>query len=83
MVEKALDKALTKGWIKGAGLDVFREEPIQRDHFLLKHANLVALPHIGSASLETRMQMARLACKNIENVLQGLTPPASVNGKDA
>lgn len=83
VVEKALDRALTEGWIKGAGLDVFVEEPIQPDHFLLRHANLVALPHIGSASLETRIQMVRLACKNIENVLQGLTPPAAVNGKDA
>ncbi|KSU83398.1 MULTISPECIES: 2-hydroxyacid dehydrogenase [Fictibacillus] len=83
VVENALDKALTKGWIKGAGLDVFREEPIHPEHFLLKHDNLVALPHIGSASLETRMQMARLACKNIENVLQGLTPPAPVNVQDA
>ncbi|MGG1574182.1 2-hydroxyacid dehydrogenase [Fictibacillus sp. NRS-1165] len=77
--ETALDKALTQGWIRGAGLDVFREEPIPSDHPLLRHANLTALPHIGSASIETRLMMARLAVKNIAHVLQGLKPPAAVN----
>ncbi len=79
VVEEALDRALSEGWINGAGLDVFREEPINPDHPLLRHPNLTALPHIGSASTETRLKMARLAVSNIAHVLQGLKPPAAVN----
>lgn len=78
--EEALDKALTEGWIAGAGLDVFREEPIPSDHPLLKHKNVVALPHIGSSSKETRLDMARLTSRNIIKVLQGEKPIAIVNG---
>jgi glyoxylate reductase len=77
--EQALFQALTTGEIKAAGLDVFRNEPIGAEHPLLSLPNVVALPHIGSASVETRMIMAELACRNIANVLIGQKPEAIVN----
>jgi glyoxylate reductase len=62
--EAALAKALTAGQIAGAGLDVYEEEPaIHPD--LLKLSQVVLLPHIGSATVETRSQMAVMAANNI------------------
>lgn len=67
--EDALYNALVKGVIWGAGLDVFDNEPVPLDHPLLTLNNVVTLPHIGSASYQTRMKMASLA---VENLLLGL-----------
>jgi Lactate dehydrogenase and related dehydrogenases len=61
--EQALIEALQNGTIHGAGLDVFETEPLPADSPLLKMANVVALPHIGSATHETRHAMARNAAK--------------------
>ncbi|MED1862147.1 D-glycerate dehydrogenase [Fictibacillus nanhaiensis] len=69
--ESALIEALHNKEIAGAGLDVFQQEPIEVDHPLLSMKQVVALPHIGSASVETRMKMAELACRNITNILDG------------
>jgi glyoxylate reductase len=69
--EEALVDALQSGEIAGAGLDVFAKEPIDPNHPLLKINSVIALPHIGSASVETRMKMAELACRNIASVLEG------------
>jgi glyoxylate reductase len=69
--EEALVDALQNGTIAGAGLDVFVKEPIEADHPLLNMDRVVALPHIGSASVETRMKMAELACRNIASILDG------------
>jgi glyoxylate reductase len=69
--EKALYAALTNKEIAAAGLDVFQNEPISSSHPLLALANVVALPHIGSASVETRWKMGELAMENIIAVLQG------------
>ncbi|MQR95092.1 2-hydroxyacid dehydrogenase [Fictibacillus phosphorivorans] len=69
--ESALIEALKNKEIAGAGLDVFQQEPIDIDHPLLSMKQVVALPHIGSASVETRMKMAELACRNIRNILDG------------
>lgn len=77
--EKALFDALTKGEIAAAGLDVFCNEPISADHPLLALSNVVAIPHIGSASVETRVVMARLASRNIKNALENKRPEAIVN----
>ncbi|WP_026678478.1 2-hydroxyacid dehydrogenase [Fictibacillus gelatini] len=77
--EKALIEALEQGRIAGAGLDVFEKEPISFDHPLLKFHNVVALPHIGSASMETRLQMAELAANNIAAILQNKKTKAVVN----
>lgn len=77
--EQALYEALVAGDIAGAGLDVFEKEPINADHPLLKLANVVALPHIGSSSIETRMAMMELCINNIVDVLSGKQPQTLVN----
>ena len=76
--EAALVQALTEGWIAGAGLDVFEDEPNVHPG-LLGLSNVVLAPHIGSASLETRLRMATLAVENCLAVLEGRTPPTPVN----
>jgi glyoxylate reductase len=77
--EDALYHALRNGEIWGAGLDVFEEEPVRTDHPLLSLPNVVALPHIGSASLATRLRMASLAAENLLQGLQGERPKNLVN----
>jgi glyoxylate reductase len=69
--EEALVDALKNGVIAGAGLDVYVKEPIAADHPLLTMKQVVALPHIGSASVETRKKMSELACRNIAKVIDG------------
>lgn len=73
--EEALYHALKTGEIHAAGLDVFVEEPIKKDNPLLTLENVVTLPHIGSATYETRLKMAMLAAENLVAGLQGETPP--------
>lgn len=68
--EEALIEALRKKEIYGAAIDVYRTEPINRDHPLLQFPNVVTTPHIGSSTFETEMKMAKLA---VENLLAGLT----------
>ncbi|MFP7297163.1 2-hydroxyacid dehydrogenase [Neobacillus niacini] len=77
--EEALYHALKKGQIWGAGLDVFEQEPVPTDHPLLSLPNVVALPHIGSASQNTRLKMALLAAENLIQGLLGETPKNLVN----
>ncbi len=72
--EKALVKALKLGQILGVGLDVFESEPIIRKE-LLEANNAVLLPHIGSATLETRQNMAETAVDNLTAFFNGQTPP--------
>ena len=76
--EAALVEALREGWIAGAGLDVFEEEPKVHPG-LIGLTNVVLAPHIGSGSLETRLKMANLAVENCLAVLEGRTPPTPVN----
>jgi glyoxylate reductase len=78
--EKALYKALKEGWIAGAGLDVFEQEPTQVDNPLLKMDNVVVAPHISSASLETRSRMAEMVAENLVAFFEGKKPPNLVNG---
>lgn len=77
--EPALIAALERGAIRGAGLDVFEQEPIPRDSPLLNMSNVVALPHIGSATFETRTAMAQRAVDNISLALTGKRPINVVN----
>ena len=72
--EAALIAALQEGKIHGAGLDVFEREPVSPDSPLLGMANVVALPHIGSATHETRFAMAQLAVDNLVAGLHGERP---------
>jgi glyoxylate reductase len=76
--EKALVKALAKGTIAGAGLDVFEHEP-KVPAALVKMANVVLTPHLGSAIVEVREQMANIVVDNILAILEGKTPPNCVN----
>jgi glyoxylate reductase len=76
--EATLVRALKEGWIAGAGLDVFEEEP--RIHpGLLPLPNVTLAPHIASASGETRIAMATLAVRNCLAVLQGQPPLTPVS----
>ncbi|MGP4064710.1 2-hydroxyacid dehydrogenase [Oceanobacillus sp. M65] len=76
--ENALVNALETGEISAAGLDVFAEEPIRSDHPLLNRTNVVCLPHIGSASTETRSSMLQLCLENISGVIHGTGPITEV-----
>lgn len=76
--EKALVKALKEGWIKGAALDVFENEP-EVEPELLKLENVVLAPHIASASYATRSRMSIMAAENIIKALSGEIPPNLVN----
>jgi len=77
--EKALYKALKEGWIAGAALDVFEQEPIPTENSLLKLNNVVVAPHISSASYETRSRMAEMVAENLIAFFEGKTPPNLVN----
>lgn len=69
--ETDLIAAIEKGIIWGAGLDVTNPEPMQPDNPLLQMPTVAVLPHIGSATLETRNAMARVAAENIIAALAG------------
>jgi len=73
--QKALVKALKEGWIAGAALDVYEEEPIPLDDPLLRLENVILTPHIGSATRETRRRMAEVCAQNVRAVLEGRRPP--------
>lgn len=72
--EAALIEALQLRKIHAAGLDVFEREPLPADSPLLAMPNVVALPHIGSATQETRLAMAQLAVDNLIAGLKGERP---------
>jgi phosphogluconate 2-dehydrogenase len=77
--EKALIEALRNRQIRAAGLDVFEQEPLAQDSPLLALDNVVATPHMGSATFETREAMARCAVDNLLSALAGERPPNLVN----
>lgn len=77
--EEALIQALQQQKIFAAGLDVYQKEPLQSSP-LFSLPNVVTLPHIGSATAETRLKMAKLAYKNLSDALEGRTPQYLVNG---
>src|SRR5690625_4335968 len=77
--ERALFQALENKTIRAAGLDVFKQEPISSIHPLTKLNNVVLLPHIGSASVETRENMLKLCLENIQRFFQGKKLKSPVN----
>ena len=76
--EKALAQALESGHLGGAGLDVYEFEP-EINSTLLKLKNVILLPHIGSATRDTRSAMACMAANNVKAVLNGNKPLNPVN----
>ena len=76
--EKALVKALKEGEIWGAGLDVYENEP-ELEPGLKTLDNVVILPHIGSATIETRTNMGMIAARNIVQLFNGKIPESCVN----
>jgi gluconate 2-dehydrogenase len=74
--EPALLDALEHGTLRAAGLDVFAIEPLPLDSPLRIHPRVTALPHIGSATHETRHAMAELATTNLLRALAGERPLA-------
>lgn len=77
--EQALIQALKTGEIHAAGLDVFEQEPLPADSELLSLPNVVALPHIGSATHETRYNMSACAVDNLIDALNGKVEKNCVN----
>lgn len=77
--EEDLADALKKGVIWGAGLDVTNPEPMKNDNPLLEMENVCILPHIGSATIEARNEMSRMAAENIISYYRNNTVPNIVN----
>lgn len=75
IVEEDLIDALQNNEIQAAGLDVFNQEPVQKNNPLLAMNNVVTLPHIGSSTTETELKMSELAAVNLEAGLRGEKPP--------
>ena len=76
--EAALVEALREKRIEGAGLDVYEQEPLLTPG-LAELDNVVLMPHVGSATIETRMKMARMASENLLAGLRGEQPAHVVN----
>ena len=79
--EADLARALKEGWIEGAGLDVFEEEPKIHPE-LVNLENIVLTPHIASATREARIQMARMAAENVVEVLINKKTPINLVNKE-
>ncbi len=77
--EKDLIFALQNQWILAAGLDVYEKEPVDPHNPLVKMKNVVTVPHIGPATLETLLNMGMLAAKNLVQGLTGQKPQNLIN----
>jgi len=77
--ESALCQALSNGRIAGAALDVFDEEPINRDNPLLRLENVVLTPHIGGVTIERKQTQITACAKEIHRFLTGKIPENVVN----
>jgi glyoxylate reductase len=77
--EEDLIEALKAGTIWGAGLDVTNPEPMKSDNPLLSMENVAILPHIGSATIEARNEMSRMAAVNIIEYYKGNKIPNQIN----
>lgn len=77
--ENALYHSLKSGHLGGAGLDVFRQEPVSLQNPLLQLPNVVVAPHVGSATIATRDRMAQICAENLIAALRGTIPSYVVN----
>jgi D-3-phosphoglycerate dehydrogenase / 2-oxoglutarate reductase len=77
--EAALARALQQGWLAGAGLDVFEQEPTPAENPLLRMPNVIATPHAAGESTESGALSARVASKQAAAVLRGEWPDRVVN----
>lgn len=77
--EKALVEAIRTKQIAAAGLDVYQQEPIPKEHPLLQFEHVVTLPHAGSNTIENKLRMDKLATKNLLAGLRGEKPPSLIN----
>jgi phosphoglycerate dehydrogenase-like enzyme len=77
--ESALIKALQEGWIRGAGLDVFEQEPISMDNPLLTMENVILSPHALAQTDQTVTKMWRIITEQIDQLVHGEIPRALVN----
>lgn len=74
----ALVDALHRGVIGGAGLDVTDPEPLTKDHPLFDLPNVVVIPHMASAALETRNRLMDLSIENIVAGIEGKPMPSEI-----
>jgi glyoxylate reductase len=81
--ENDLVEALRKRRIRGAALDTFSHEPITKGNKLLRLTNLIVLPHIGSATINTRTKMSKIAAQNLIYAFEGSGPVRSINTEDS
>jgi D-3-phosphoglycerate dehydrogenase len=79
--EAALYSCLSEKKIAGAGLDVFKKEPISQDDLLLTLPNVVVTPHSGALTRECALRVAVCAAQGIADYFQGKTPAHTFNGK--
>ena len=77
--QKALIQLLKSGKIRGAGLDVFEEEPLEPDSPLLKMGNVILTPHIASSTVPIFNETARRGCENVARYLKGDSPKWQIN----
>jgi D-3-phosphoglycerate dehydrogenase len=78
--ETALAEALQSGWLRGAALDVFTQEPPQKDHLLLSLPQVIATPHCASHTDGAMDSMGRIALEECLAVLRGAAPRYPVSG---
>jgi phosphoglycerate dehydrogenase-like enzyme len=77
--ETALIKALNEGWIRGAGIDVFEQEPVQNDNPLLKMDNVVLSPHALAQTDQTTSHMWQIIVNQMATLVRGEIPTTLVN----
>lgn len=84
--EEALLKALEEGWIAGAGIDVYTQEPVKFDAEeestaarLARHPKVVATPHLGASTVEAQENVSMDVCTQVLEILKGGMPTAAVN----
>ncbi len=77
--EAALIKALNEGWIRGAGIDVFEQEPVQNDNPLLKMDNVILSPHALAQTDQTTSHMWQIIVNQMATLVRGEIPTTLVN----